>query len=559
MNKTCPQCATAFDITSEDLAFYNKISPIFGNKKYAIPAPTLCPDCRQQRRAAQANQMNLYTRKCDLTGAMVISNFGPDSPYKVYRQEDWYSDKWDSLQYGKDFDFSRPFFEQLQELSLAVPRPALQRGYTYDENAEYTNYAGKNKNCYLIFDSDLNRDCYYSYSINSCESCTDCYRVRKSELCYSCIDCTGCYNGKFLQDCNNCSDSMFLKNCTGSKNCLMSSNLQNKEYYVENKQVTPEEFEEYKKKLMSYSGLEEAKKRFEELKIHYPQKYTHGIQNENISGDYLTNCKNSEHCFDSTDLWDCKNVFQAFDKLKDAIDIQECGDGEMVYECAFAGYNMYNMLFSAHCLGEPSNQIYSMHSPHSKNLFGCIGVMRKEYCILNKQYSKEEYEILVPKIIEHMKSTNEWGEFFPISLSLFPYNETLAQDYFPLTKEEVLNKGWKWHDEEEVDQKYMGPEIKLPEKIEETDKSICQQILHCEITGKRFKIIPQELDLYQKMNIPVPHKCANQRHKERLLMRNQRKLWMRKCNKCEMEINTSYSPDKPEKVYCEGCYLATIY
>jgi len=31
-----------------------------------------------------------------------------------------------------------------------------------------------------------------------------------------------------------------------------------------------------------------------------------------------------------------------------------------------------------------------------------------KYCILNKQYSKEEYEELVPKIIEHMQKTGEW-------------------------------------------------------------------------------------------------------------------------------------------------------
>ena len=66
---------------------------------------------------------------------------------------------------------------------------------------------------------------------------------------------------------------------------------------------------------------------------------------------------------------------------------------------------------------------------------------------MNKQYTKEEYEELVPKIIEHMKTplTNpllggegmsERGEFFPMHSSHYAYNETIAQDFFPLTKEQ---------------------------------------------------------------------------------------------------------------------------
>ena len=36
-----------------------------------------------------------------------------------------------------------------------------------------------------------------------------------------------------------------------------------------------------------------------------------------------------------------------------------------------------------------------------------------------------------------MKSTGEWGEFFPHEMSPFGYNETVAQEYFPMTEDEV--------------------------------------------------------------------------------------------------------------------------
>ena len=183
------------------------------------------------------------------------------------------------------------------------------------------------------------------------------------------------------------------------------------------------------------------------------------------------------------------------------------------------------------------------------------------YCILNKQYSKEEYERIVPKIIEHMKLTNEWGNFFPINSSLFGYNKTYAQLYFPLSREEVLAKGWKWDDYEPV-----LPSVEktiqanqLPDNTKEVPDEIINWAILCEKTGRPFKIQPLELRLLQKMNVPVPRLHPDQRHKDRFALRNPRKLQKRHCGKCGEEIQTTYPPNRPEIVYCETCYLQTVY
>ena len=194
----------------------------------------------------------------------------------------------------------------------------------------------------------------------------------------------------------------------------------------------------------------------------------------------------------------------------------------------------------------------------SKYLFGCVGLKKKQYCILNKQYTKEEYEVLVPKIIEHMKRTGEWGEFFPISISPFSYNETVAQEYYSLSKEDVLSKGYKWKDYDEQSQ-YQGVKHEVPINISEVKDDICNAILQCEITGKAYKIIPQELEFYRKMNLPIPSTCPDQRHLERMNLRNPRKLYDRTCSKCNCDIKTTYSLERPEKVYCEECYNNYIY
>lgn len=535
-----------------------ELSPIIGKVTLDIPPPTFCPDCRLQRRQAHVNHVNLYERKCDISGKDIISNVHPSSPYKIYAQENWYSDKWDPHEYQRDFDFSRPFFVQWKELVDVVPRPNLMTGYEFDENCDYTNYAGKNKDCYLIFDSDENRDCYYSYSLNQCENCVGCFRSRKSELCYECIDCVRCHSSAYLQDCDNCAESMFLKNCTGCKNCLMCSNLKNKEYHVENAPVSKEEFERFRAMLGSNKAVESARKRFDSLKVEYPQKYIHGVQNEDVVGDYLVNCKNAYNCFDSEDLWDCRHVYQGFMPLKNCMDIHECGEAERLYECSVAGYKLHSCVFCNHTLASMSDMIYCQLCHHSKSCFACVGLRRKEYCILNKQYSKEEYEELVPKIVEHMKDTGEWGEFFPTDTSCFAYNETLAQDYFPLTKEEVRTRGWRWFDDVEKKEKLTGSKINLPDNIAETTDDVCGKVLSCSESTREYKIIAQELRFHKQLHIPLPRTSFFARYRKHLSMRNKRVLYDRTCDKCGIEIRTTYGKERPEQIYCEPCYQESL-
>ncbi|USN57706.1 MAG: hypothetical protein H6767_04930 [Candidatus Peribacteria bacterium] len=97
--KTCKHCSVNFDITDKDVEFYEKVSPSFGGKKYLIPSPTLCPDCRQQRRLSFRNERQLYKRQCDATGKPIVSIYSPDKPYTVYEQDFWWSDAWDALKY----------------------------------------------------------------------------------------------------------------------------------------------------------------------------------------------------------------------------------------------------------------------------------------------------------------------------------------------------------------------------------------------------------------------------------------------------------------------------
>lgn len=553
---TCPQCNSIFVVTDDDRVFLKKLAPVIGKNTFELPEPTLCPDCRQMRRQAAVNQLVLYRNTCALTGKPVVSHFHPDSGYTVYSQEAWWGDGWDPLSYGREFDFTRPFFEQFQELAKVVPYPALSTAYQYDENSEYTNYSGKNKNCYLIFDSDENRDCYYSYSLNGCSDCIDCHRVRRSELTAHSVDCLQCYNAAYVHNCQTCSDSMFLSSCIGCKNCIFCVNLKNKEYFVENKEVSPEQFTEIRSSLVSREAINTAAEHFQRFILGFPHRAMHGFQTENCTGDYLLNCKNAHNCFDGENLWDCRHAFQSPLPLKDSMDTEQSGEGERMYETSNCVYNTYDVYFSVTCWPVRST-FYSAFCGSISDCFGCTGLRHKKYCILNKQYSKEEYETLVPKMIEHMKKSGEWGQFFPPSLALFPYNETIAFDHVPLTKEQALALGYTWRDEAPADRQ--AATFVPPSTITDVPDSVVQERLACSACGKNYKVTAQELALLRRKNLPLPMECFFCRYRSRLKSRNPRKLWDRKCAKCEKAIRTTYSPERPEIVCCEECYLATVF
>ncbi|MBI2453347.1 hypothetical protein HYV56_01445 [Candidatus Peregrinibacteria bacterium] len=549
MKKTCKNCQNIFGIEKSDLAFYEKISPSFEGRKYLIPPPTLCQNCRQQRKLAWRNELKFYKRPCDFTKKNIISIYAPDTEFTVYSPEIWWSDKWDALEYGQNFDFNKTFFEQFAELLKKVPRPSLFSEQS--ENCEYTHNTVFSKNCYLSSCCRHGEDCLYNYMVASCKNVADCLSLFNCELMYFCINCKNCYSGIYLQNCEGCIESAFCFDCRSVKNCFGCVGLENKEYHVFNKKVSKEEFEKYRASLSSYQIFEKAKKKFPDFLLKFHHRFAKLVGTENCTGDHLYFSKNCIHCFDSENCEDLKYCNHAAN-TKDSMDVFGLFmGGELQYETSAAGggINVQFAYFSWHNIDSQ----YINYCQSSKNIFGCIGLKHKKYCILNKQYKKEEYEKLMPRIIDHMTRTKEWGEFFPVTISPYAYNESMAVDYYPLTKEEVLNRGFRW--KEEITKEYLKQNYEIPDDIKKVPEIITNEILACTECLKNFRITVQELKFYQKMGIPIPRTCNECRHSHRMKLRNPRKLWKRTCQKCGKKIETSYSPNRPEIIYCEECYI----
>src|SRR3989344_4040210 len=427
--KNCKNCKKDFTIESEDFNFYEKIK---------VPPPTWCPECRQQRRYAWRNERTLYRRNCDYCGKSTVTIYSPNKPYKVYCNECWWGDDWDFASYGRDFDFTRPFFEQFTELQHEVPRMALLNKRSV--NSEYTNHSGDNKNVYLSFSVfDCENIMYSTWIMKNSRDCMDCgYIAGKGERLYEVIDSRTSYQCQysiFLKDCSNC---LYCYDCRGCNECFMSSNLRNKSYVFKNKQYTREEYlkkiKEYE--LSSFVVRQGLNKEFQDLIKHNSiHRYVISERNVNSVGNLIYDCKNVKESFEVKSGEDCKYVYGATD-IKDCRDVYHIGINiELCYECQGCT-RIANCQF-CHLCYDNMNVMYSDTCQNSQNLFGCVSVKKGEYMIFNKKYLKADYKVLKQKIIEHMKKTGEYGEFFLPEIAPVYYNETQGNLYMPMTKEEV--------------------------------------------------------------------------------------------------------------------------
>ena len=579
--RECQNCKTQFTIEPDDFTFYEKIK---------VPPPSWCPECRYIRRLLDRNEWTMYKRKCDATGKVIISIYRPDAPFPVYDQEYWKSDAWDPLSYGREFDFSRPFFEQYEELRRVVPHLALVNSNSI--NSEYTNQAQNNKDCYMLVTSDRCEKCMYG---NWCEKCFlvgDSCMAQKSEFCYECVDIAKCSSCAWCDDCSDCVSVYLSSDCRGCTDCFGCVGLRNKQYYWFNKNLGKEE---YKKRLLesrlSREFLQEARKKFCQLRMSIPVKFFHGQQVQNSSGDYIENTQRARLAFNCRDNKDTAYMQDSWQQTEDCRDCTEIIIGQL--SCEIQGVDSpHRTIVARSCLNTITDSCYCDMCFGVSDCFGCFGLKKNQYCILNKQYSKSEYIELKKKIIFYMEKTREWGEYFPGNISPFAYNESMAQDYFPLEKDEALRRGYSWYDRPEIQYEITMTSKEIPQTIHETTDDILEQTIQCRtqegdeekrknpMCAMAFRLIPLEFNLYQKLGVPIPERCFACRRTMRFTLRNPRRLWKRRCEcggegsarnsyqnqtthshgdePCPNTFQTSYAPERPEIVYCEACYQSEV-
>ncbi len=472
----------------------------------------------------------------------------------------------------------------------AVPWPS--RAVIDLVNSDYSNNAAYLKNCYLCFNTGRAEDSAYVMSSWGIKDCFDITEGGDTELSYQSQEIGNSYKTFFSFYCDKTSEVWFSRDCTGCTYCFGCVNLRGKHYYIFNKPYSKEEYflklKEFN--LGSHESLSAISKTVQQIFLSHSYKYFHGTQNVNVSGDCLHNAKNTHYSYQVSDIEDSKYCQNTSLGTKDSYDYTTWGENaELVYEALETGNNCRNIKFAYGCWPANQDLEYSINCGSSSNLFGCVGLKKKSHCILNRQYTPQDYFNLREKIIRHMHEMPykdslgriyKYGEFFPPEFSPYSYFETIAQDYLPLTKERAEQNGYRWIDAEAGNIKMTIKAIDLPDHIDMVDASVLDKIIECSSCKKAYRIINPELRFLKLNKIPLPHTCWECRHSERLSWVNPPRFCNRQCQcageksergiyknssshfhgheHCSNKFLTSFSPDKKEIIYCETCYQNEI-
>ena len=287
--RQCQNCKHDFTIEIEDFNFYEKIK---------IPPPTFCPECRAMRRLLWRNERSLYHNKCAFSGKDIISMFSPESGLNVYDRDIWWSDQWDPTSYGKEYDFSKSFFQQFQDLLYRVPLASL--GNSNIVNSKYVNHTEDLKNCYLVYGSMSCENVSYAEGGLNLKDSQDLFIVMKSEQCYEDVLCSGLYKTNFSYDSDDCIESAFLSSCINLQNSIGCVNLRHKSNCIFNKQYTKEDYGKLKAEydLGSYKKLEKFKEEYCSFLKEQPRRFASILKSQSVTGDNIMNSKNSKMIFD---------------------------------------------------------------------------------------------------------------------------------------------------------------------------------------------------------------------------------------------------------------------
>ncbi|MCC6954271.1 MAG: hypothetical protein IT290_09150, partial [Deltaproteobacteria bacterium] len=220
------------------------------------------------------NYIHLSASSCARTHKRMLSWIPQSAGFTVWDMGEWEKDDWDATDYGRPYNFNRPFFDQFDELFRAVPIYNLSNVVATMENSEFTNCIVNAKNSYLCFECNGIEDSLYCFSMHKCRDAIESTSVARSELCYRCFNIAECYNVLFVEDSSGCSDSAFLSNCIGCKHCFGCVNLTRREFCYFNEQLSAEE---YRRRIVSHAldttaGLTGTRFAFEKFVATFPKR-----------------------------------------------------------------------------------------------------------------------------------------------------------------------------------------------------------------------------------------------------------------------------------------------
>ncbi len=543
----CTNCKIEFNIDSGDLPLYEKIG---------LKIPEKCVECRWKQYFSFSVFGKFRKGVSDLSGESLITVLPAKPRYPIYKLHEWWGDGWDALSFGVDYDFSRSFFDQLKELQEKIPRPN-QVGEN-NTNCDWSDDVWECKNCYLSRSLLKCENLYYGYRVIETTDSFDIVYSFNLQDSYDCLFCHNSFNLNFSENSKDCINSYFLFDCRNCQDCFMCFDLRNKQYCIRNKQYLREDYlkEVEKINLGSYKNVKILKHEFDNMiKNDAVHRENFNIKTTNSVGNYMTNCDKCVNVFAWENSQNCRNSMRG-------VFAKDCIDQAFSWNTELCGNNGavdggYELKHSACSIGRYSE--YIDLCKEVEYCFGCVGLRKKQYCILNKQYDKESYEKLKAQIIADMEKRGEYGKFLPYSMGICDYNFSNGMAYFSnITKEEVLRNGGYWS-EEDLSSDEGVSSLELPDSIKDTSSDVSTQALICPETHYRFNISKAEYEFHKRKNFTLPRLHFDRRIMKQVIKMSTTTSYPYKCFFCQKDINAYYPPEWGyQKIACEECYKQNI-
>lgn len=595
-NSVCKYCTTQYSLYSVEKEQYDKSS-----FKYS----DICPTCIFRLIYSFLNDKHLYNRKDINSWKNIISIISEDYKWEVIEANTYRELLVDDLWFKYWNDFSDDIFDDFIKLYSVFPK-ASRLVFRGVENWDYSSHVGTSKNLYLSYCvfSEC-EDVYYSLKITDSKNVFDSYHIASSSNIYSSHTIGTSHDVSFSRNSVDCSWLLFCSDMNNCKECIFCCNQVNKSYMIYNTQYTKEQYESIKKgiyeKLWDYNQFIFLQQKFAEFLDQNLVDWAININNcQKVNGEATFFSNNSVNVYAWNGISNCANIMIwgdfADDKWEKIINSLEFGTNceNSIWSFSF-GYNTYNVNFSWF-IAESTNLDYCIDLEWCEDCMFCVWLRNKKYCILNKQYTKESYFQKRQEIVNNLKQSWKWWEFIPWTCSPFPYNDTLAYDYFKVNK--VIYSDWReetidsdaiwvvkvktddfisdaildlgWDEKIQIKWRTKNKEINIPENMQvlktkeiwniwEINNDILDKAIICEESARPFRIIKKELEYLKKKWFPIPRIHHENRIDKIFSDRPKWQMYVWICDKCSIETLTVFKNKPKYKVYCPACYKQFMY
>ncbi len=551
--RVCSLTGEKWMMTDEEIGWY---------KKFNVPPSTVAPINRVKITTLFGTGFGWWWNKHAVTGKQILSYVHPANGIKVLPDPEFFEQ--DNTDKAVDYQPTNSFFDQIRALQMEVPFTAW-RSMTVPVNSIALLSQGDENSFFVT--ACKSKNSFYAYSVDDMENSAEAFESKFIVNSYNVLNSQRIHNCKFVRQSYDCMNCSFVFDCRNCEFVFGGSNLRNKKYVWFNEQLSKEEWEKRRAEvdLGSRTVLEEYIAKFQELVGHkaiWPENFNE--QTEGCVGEYLNKCR------------DCKYLLCGHGSANNyygAVFIDNSENNAFVGGAinSFDNFYCHAPLKSrgckyVHSTYESQNVEYSMQCYNCENCFGCVGLIRKSFCIFNKQYTPEEYWKRVDELKCAMLDRGEYGEFFPTKFSPSYWAVSVGLLY-QIEEAEAAKLGCLMLDPESAGAlgelpagATMRSSDELPDNINQIEVDAWGgQPMMDPIEKRRYALLKPEIALYKELGIAIRAMHPMKRLRSMVFEANSGNFVDAHCAKCQKSLVVATNKTYPNRtIYCREDYLKFI-